>query len=223
MDIPLFLFYKVTTHAWVREEAVSQSFWKKYIYLHSVHSTVFSRNTCQRSSTVLRTEYKVWHEMSMWAKECVLVAQSCLTLCDPTNCSSPGCCVHGFSRQEYRGGLPFPSPGDLPDPWSHLGLPHCRLILHHLSQKRSPWGKERVGRIERVTWKHNHYMKKWEFTVWRRDLKPVPCETLEGWEGAEGGRELQERGDICTTMADARCLMTNQHSIVKQLSSHKNK
>ena len=22
----------------------------------------------------------------------------------------------GFSRQEYRSGLPFPSPGDLPDP-----------------------------------------------------------------------------------------------------------
>ena len=22
----------------------------------------------------------------------------------------------GFPRQEYRGGLPFPSPGDLPDP-----------------------------------------------------------------------------------------------------------
>ena len=23
----------------------------------------------------------------------------------------------GVSRQEYRSGLPFPSPGDLPDPW----------------------------------------------------------------------------------------------------------
>ena len=22
-----------------------------------------------------------------------------------------------FSRQEYRRGLPFPTPGDLPDPW----------------------------------------------------------------------------------------------------------
>ena len=219
MEMPLFLFYKVTTHAQVREEAFSNPSGKKYIYLHSIHSTAFSRNTCQRSRTVLRTEYKVWHEMSMWAKECVLVTQSCLTLCDPMNCSSPGCGVHGFSRQEYWGGLPFPSPGDLPDPRSHLGLPHCRLILHHLSQKRSPRGKERVGRIERVTWKHNHYMKKWEFTV-RGDLKLVPCETLEGWEGAEGGRELQEGGDICTTMADARCLMTNQHSIVKQLSSH---
>ena len=27
----------------------------------------------------------------------------------------------GFSRQEYRSGLPFPSPGDLPDPGIKLG------------------------------------------------------------------------------------------------------
>ena len=26
-----------------------------------------------------------------------------------------GSCVHEFSRQEYRNGLPFPPPGDLPD------------------------------------------------------------------------------------------------------------
>ena len=29
-----------------------------------------------------------------------------------------------FSRQEYWSGLPFPSPWDLPDPGSNLGLPH---------------------------------------------------------------------------------------------------
>ena len=28
-----------------------------------------------------------------------------------------------FSRQEYRGGLPFPSPGDLPDPGIEPGSP----------------------------------------------------------------------------------------------------
>ena len=39
------------------------------------------------------------------------VAQSCLTLCDPMGCSPPG-----SSRQEYWSGLPFPSPGDLPNP-----------------------------------------------------------------------------------------------------------
>ena len=46
------------------------------------------------------------------------VAQSYPTLCDPMDCSLPGFSVHrifGFSRQEYWSGLPFPSPGDLPD------------------------------------------------------------------------------------------------------------
>ena len=46
-----------------------------------------------------------------------LVAQSCLTLCDPMGCSPPGFSVHGgFSRQEYWNGLPCPPLGDLPDP-----------------------------------------------------------------------------------------------------------
>ena len=47
---------------------------------------------------------------------CHLVAQSCLTLYDPMDCSLPGSSVHGFSRQEYWSGLPFPPPEDLPDP-----------------------------------------------------------------------------------------------------------
>ena len=29
----------------------------------------------------------------------------------------------GFSRQEYWNGLPFPSPGDLPDPGTEPGSP----------------------------------------------------------------------------------------------------
>ena len=50
------------------------------------------------------------------------VAQLCLTLCDPMDPQVP---LRGtrqaplsveFSRQEYWSGLPFPTPGDLPDP-----------------------------------------------------------------------------------------------------------
>jgi len=44
------------------------------------------------------------------------VTQSCPTLCDPMDCSLPGSSVHGFSRQQYWSGLPFPSPGDLLNP-----------------------------------------------------------------------------------------------------------
>ena len=32
------------------------------------------------------------------------------------DCSPPGSSAMGFSGQEYWSGLPFPSPGDLPDP-----------------------------------------------------------------------------------------------------------
>ena len=37
------------------------------------------------------------------------VAQSCLTLSDPMDCSLPGSSIHGFSRQEYWSGVPLPS------------------------------------------------------------------------------------------------------------------
>ena len=40
------------------------------------------------------------------------VTQSCLTLCDSMDSPLPV----GFCRQEYWRGLPFPPPGDLPDP-----------------------------------------------------------------------------------------------------------
>ena len=46
----------------------------------------------------------------------VLVSQSCLTLCNSMDCSPQAPPCMGFSRQEYWSGLPFLSPGDLPDP-----------------------------------------------------------------------------------------------------------
>ena len=45
-----------------------------------------------------------------------MCAQSCLTLHNPMDCSLPGSSAHGIFQQEYWSGLPFPSPGDLPDP-----------------------------------------------------------------------------------------------------------
>ena len=43
----------------------------------------------------------------------------------------------GFSRQEYWSGLPFPSPGDLPNPEIE-SIPHCRQTLYPLSHQGSP-------------------------------------------------------------------------------------
>ena len=56
-------------------------------------------------------------------------AQSCPTLCNPMNCSPPGSSLSmGFSRQEYCSGLPFPSPGDLPNTGLNSGFLHCRIL-----------------------------------------------------------------------------------------------
>ena len=57
----------------------------------------------------------------------VVVIQSCPTLCDPMDCSSPGSSVHKFSRQRYWSGLPFPSPGDLPNPGIEPGSPALQV------------------------------------------------------------------------------------------------
>ena len=45
----------------------------------------------------------------------VLVARSCLTLAIPWTEALQALLPMGFSRQEYWSGLPFPSPGDLPE------------------------------------------------------------------------------------------------------------
>ena len=45
-----------------------------------------------------------------------LVAKSCPTLATPWTVARQAPLSMGFSRQESWSGLPFPSPGDLPDP-----------------------------------------------------------------------------------------------------------
>ena len=45
-----------------------------------------------------------------------LVAKLCLTLLIPWTVARQAPLPMGFSRQEYWSGLPFPSPGDHPDP-----------------------------------------------------------------------------------------------------------
>ena len=51
------------------------------------------------------------------------VAQSCPTFCDPMYCSLPGFSVHGILQARILEGLPFPSPGDLPNPRIKPGSP----------------------------------------------------------------------------------------------------
>ena len=69
----------------------------------------------------MATEEERWRRwmdtLQMGVTQCtVLVAESCPTLWDPTDCSPPGSSVHGILQQEYWSQLPFPSPGNLPIP-----------------------------------------------------------------------------------------------------------
>ena len=47
---------------------------------------------------------------------CVLLARSCLTLCDPWTVACKVPLSMGFSRQEYWSGFPCPPPDDLSNP-----------------------------------------------------------------------------------------------------------
>ena len=52
------------------------------------------------------------------------VTQLCSILCDPMESVAYQAPLSmGFSRQEYWSGLPFPSPGDLPNPGIEPGYP----------------------------------------------------------------------------------------------------
>ena len=44
------------------------------------------------------------------------VIQSCLTLCDPMDCSLPGSSIHGILQARILEWVAIPFPGDLPDP-----------------------------------------------------------------------------------------------------------
>ena len=67
------------------------------------------------------------------------VAQSCPALCDPMDCSLQAPPSMGFSRQEYRSGVPFPSPGDLHDP----GIKPRSPALQADSLRSEPPGKSK--------------------------------------------------------------------------------
>ena len=77
---------------------------------------------------------------------CAKSLQSYPTLCDPVDCSPPGSFVHGILQARDWSGLPFSSPGDLPDP----GIKPGSLALQVDSLLSKPLGKPctPVGHVE---------------------------------------------------------------------------
>ena len=74
-----------------------------------------------------------------------LVAQSCLTLCDPMDCSLLGSSLHEISQARI---LPFPSPGDLPNAEIESRSPALQVD----SLPAEPQGKPSWQRESQVTW-----------------------------------------------------------------------
>ena len=67
----------------------------------------------------------------------MLVSQLCLTLCNPMDCSPPGCSVHGILQTRILEWVVFFSPGDLPDP----GIKPWSPTLQADSLPSEPQGK----------------------------------------------------------------------------------
>ena len=80
---------------------------------------------------------KIWVLHRDCAVMCLL-PQSCLTLCNPVDCSLPGSSVHWDSPGKNTGvGCHALLQGIFPTQGLSPGLPHCRQILYHLSHQGS--------------------------------------------------------------------------------------
>ena len=83
------------------------------------------------------------------------VAQSCPTLVTPWTVAPQAPPSVGFPRQEYWSGVPFPSPGDLPNPGIEPGSPAFQEILYHLRHQSEQLLKNNaifgLGDVQRET------------------------------------------------------------------------
>ena len=105
---------------------------------------VNSRNVAFHWTWILSTHLwlalRTWGPKSHCALLC-LVTQSCLTLCNPMECSPPGPSRGGESMEILQARI----LGIFPTQELNPGLPHCRGILYQLSHKGSPRIQEWVA------------------------------------------------------------------------------
>ena len=74
-----------------------------------------------------------------WNSLCAAAAQSCLTLCDPMNCSPPGSSVHGISQPRMLEWVAISSfPGELPDPGTEPASPALQADSSPAEPSRKP-------------------------------------------------------------------------------------
>ena len=79
----------------------------------------------------------------------VKLLQSCLTLCDPVDCSPPGSSVHGILQVRILKWVAMPSFRDLPDPGIEPGSPALQAdsLLSEPAGKLLAWLLNCPGRL----------------------------------------------------------------------------
>ena len=91
------------------------------------------------------------------------VAQSCLTFHNPMDCSLPGSSIHGIfqARVLESGAVAFSlkTAEGTKHAWSELNMVHPNLftVKEWSTDLWTQWGKERVGRIEKVALTYIYY------------------------------------------------------------------
>ena len=85
---------------------------------------------CLWSSTLLGVQPLFWIHL------CVLVAQPCLTVCDPMDCSPPGFFLCNSPGKNTRVGCHFLLQGIFLTQGLNPGLLYCRQMLYHSSSPR---------------------------------------------------------------------------------------
>ena len=153
------------SETWRKAAATSSCRFKKVLYLkvykesqfpYSSTRSTFSNWNKPNKITFSPFPLKLDHSAPKWIKmlligkendssslggSCAvyLVAQSCLTLWDPMDCSPPGSSVHRDSPGKNTGvGSHSFLQGIFLTQGSNPGLLHCRLILYHLSHQGTP-------------------------------------------------------------------------------------
>ena len=84
---------------------------------------------------------------SLWGCCGGLVAKSCPTLVTPSTVACQAPLSVGFPRQEYWGGLSFPSPGDLSDPGTEPASPALHVDSLLLNHQGSLWDSHLKGHL----------------------------------------------------------------------------
>ena len=158
------------------------------------------------------------------------VGQSCPTLCDPMDCSPPGSSVHGIFQARDWSGLPFPSPGHLPNPGIEPGSPALQadVLLSELPGK--PINKHKCTQI----WEHFLYTQggtvwteRWSISVnypliftesfsWK-DLLYSTGNSAQCHVAAGMGTEFGDNGDMDMYGWVPLVLTWNYHTIANQL------